>query len=118
VLGPFHNDSRFFEHGESISSVGAGESMLIRGTVKDRQGRPIVGALFDIWETNGNGKYDMQDSEAQGPDCRGRFYSDAEGKFFINGVRPVDYPVPYDGPVGIILSMLNRNAYRPAHVVW
>ncbi|KAH0847701.1 hypothetical protein AYO21_07690 [Fonsecaea monophora] len=116
VLGPFHNESHEFNHGDSISSVGAGESMLIRGTVKNRKGEPIQGALLDIWETNGNGKYDMQDPETGGPDCRGKFYTDAEGRFYINGVRPVDYPVPFDGPVGIVLDLLNRQAYRPAHV--
>ncbi|OQV02185.1 hypothetical protein CLAIMM_07423 [Cladophialophora immunda] len=116
VLGPFHNESHEFSHGDSISSVGAGQSMLIRGTVKNRQGEPIDGALLDIWETNGNGKYDMQDPETGGPDCRGKFYTDAEGRFYINGVRPVDYPVPFDGPVGVVLDLLNRQAYRPAHV--
>lgn len=117
VLGPFHNDSHFFENGDSISSTGAGESMLIRGTVKDLRGNAIQGALLDIWETNGNGHYDMQDPEKDGPDCRGRFYSDEQGRFYINGVKPVDYPVPYDGPVGKVLDLLNRQAYRPAHVV-
>ncbi|KAJ9271483.1 hypothetical protein DTO212C5_2275 [Paecilomyces variotii] len=116
VLGPFHNDSHFFENGDSISSTGAGESMLIRGTVKDLRGNAIQGALLDIWETNGNGHYDMQDPEKDGPDCRGRFYSDEQGGFYINGVKPVDYPVPYDGPVGKVLDLLNRQAYRPAHV--
>ncbi|KIY02058.1 uncharacterized protein Z520_02196 [Fonsecaea multimorphosa CBS 102226] len=116
VLGPFHNESHEFSHGDSISSVGAGQSMLIRGTVKNRKGEPIDRALLDIWETNGNGKYDMQDPETGGPDCRGKFYTDAQGRFYINGVRPVDYPVPFDGPVGIVLDLLNRQAYRPAHV--
>ncbi|KAL2218470.1 Intradiol ring-cleavage dioxygenase [Thermoascus aurantiacus ATCC 26904] len=116
VLGPFHNEAHFFQNGDSISSTDAGETMLIRGTVRDLRGKPVAGALLDIWETNGNGKYDMQDPERDGPDCRGKFYTDENGRFFINGVRPVDYPVPYDGPVGVLLDLLNRQAYRPAHV--
>lgn len=117
VLGPFHNEAHFFEHGESISSTGSGETMLIRGTVRDVRGNPIQKALLDIWETNGNGKYDMQDEDIHGPDCRGKFYTDEQGRFYINGVKPVDYPVPFDGPVGVVLDLLNRQAYRPAHVV-
>jgi protocatechuate 3,4-dioxygenase beta subunit len=117
VLGPFHNHSHEFEHGASISSAGAGDSMLIRGSVKDIRGKPVAKALLDIWETNSNGKYDMQDDDVHGPDCRGKFYTDEHGQFYINGVKPVDYPVPFDGPVGIVLGMLDRNAYRPAHVV-
>ncbi|KAL1968206.1 hypothetical protein VTN77DRAFT_2041 [Rasamsonia byssochlamydoides] len=116
VLGPFHNEAQFFEHGGSISSTGAGETMLIRGTVRDIRGDPVSKALLDIWETNGNGKYDMQDDDIQGPDCRGKFYTDDQGRFYINGVKPVDYPVPFDGPVGVVLDLLNRQAYRPAHV--
>ena len=116
-MGPFHNEARIFEHGDTISSVGAGESLLIRGTVKDLRGNPIAHSLLDIWETNGHGKYDMQDDDVDGPDCRGKFYTDDQGKFYINGVRPVDYPVPFDGPVGDLLDLLNRQAYRPAHVV-
>ncbi|KAL2014387.1 hypothetical protein VTN00DRAFT_1912 [Thermoascus crustaceus] len=116
VLGPFHNEAHLFENGDSISSNGAGETMLIRGTVRDLRGNPVKAALLDIWETNGNGKYDMQDPEKDGPDCRGKFYSGEDGSFYINGVRPVDYPVPYDGPVGVLLDLLNRQAYRPAHI--
>lgn len=91
--------------------------MLIRGSVKDLRGKPIAKCLLDIWETNGNGKYDMQDDSFDGPDCRGKFYTDEQGKFYINGVKPVDYPVPFDGPVGDLLELLNRQAYRPAHIV-
>lgn len=117
VLGPFHNFAHEFELGDSISSSGAGETMLIKGTVKDVRGNPIHRALLDIWETNGNGKYDMQDPDVQGPDCRGKFWTNRNGEFYINAVRPVDYPVPYDGPVGRIFRLLNRQPVRPAHVV-
>jgi len=31
-------------------------------------------------------------------------------------VRPVAYPIPDDGPVGLMLNKLNRHKFRPAHV--
>lgn len=118
VLGPFHNEAHEFQNGEAISSPGAiGEPMLIRGTVSDTNGNMISGAKVDIWQTNGNGFYDMQDPDKEGPDCRGIFYTDSEGKFALVGVRSVDYPIPNDGPVGILLRLLNRSSIRPAHVV-
>lgn len=118
VLGPFHNDAHEFENGQSIASKGAiGEPMLIHGTVSDIEGKPLSGALVDVWETNGNGFYDMQDPEKDEPDCRGIFHTDDQGKFALVGVRAVDYPIPYDGPVGVLLRLLNRSNIRPAHVV-
>lgn len=118
VLGPFHNEAHEFENGQSIASKGAiGEPMLIRGTVFDTDGNPLTGAAVDVWETNGNGFYDMQDPEKDEPDCRGIFHTDERGRFALVGVRAVDYPIPFDGPVGTLLRLLNRSNVRPAHVV-
>ena len=119
VLGPFHNEAHGFEHGQSIASKGAvGEPMLIRGTVKSStDGKGIPGVSVDVWETNGNGFYDMQDPQRDEPDCRGIFHTDTDGKFALVGVRSVDYPIPSEGPVGDLLRLLNRTNIRPAHVV-
>ncbi len=118
VLGPFHNEALDFQNGESISSIDIiGEPMLIRGTLRDINGAVISDGVVDVWETNGNGFYDMQDPDRDGLDCRGKFRTDSEGKFFLNGVRCVDYPIPDDGPVGVLVRLLNRTIIRPAHVV-
>ena len=118
VLGPFHNEAHEFENGQSIASKGTiGEPMLIRGTVSDISGNRLSGVSVDVWETNGNGFYDMQDPEKDEPDCRGIFHTDAKGRFALVGVRAVDYPIPLDGPVGKLLRLLNRTNVRPAHVV-
>ena len=118
MLGPFHNHAHEFENGQSIASKGAiGEPMFIHGTVSDTDGKPLSGISLDIWETNGNGFYDMQDPEKDEPDCRGIFRSDEKGRWALVGVRCVDYPIPFDGPVGVLLRLLNRSNIRPAHVV-
>jgi catechol 1,2-dioxygenase len=31
-------------------------------------------------------------------------------------VRPAGYPVPTDGPCGVLLKAQNRHPYRPAHI--
>jgi protocatechuate 3,4-dioxygenase beta subunit len=119
VLGPFHSeDTQVFTNGQSIGSSGViGELMLIHGTVRTTDGASIAGATVDIWETNGNGFYDMQDPSRSGPNCRGIFPTDSDGCFYLVGVKSVDYDIPSDGPVGSLLSLLNRNITRPAHVV-
>ncbi|KIW10349.1 hypothetical protein PV08_11311 [Exophiala spinifera] len=117
VLGPFHNDAAILDNGASIGSEGVvGEPMLIHGTVRSTDGEPIDGATVDVWETNGNGFYDMQDPNRDGPDCRGIFRTDAQGRYYLLGVKSVDYNIPNEGPVGKLLKVLDRNVTRPAHV--
>lgn len=119
VLGPFHSDeTRELKNGQAIASAGAvGEPMLIYGTVRATDGSLVEGATVDVWETNGNGFYDMQDPHRDGPDCRGVFRSDGRGRYCLLGVKSVDYNIPSDGPVGQLLDILDRNITRPAHVV-
>ena len=31
-------------------------------------------------------------------------------------MRPVPYPIPFDGPVGAMLSATGRHPWRPAHI--
>ncbi|KAK7890689.1 hypothetical protein LTR67_007898 [Exophiala xenobiotica] len=119
ILGPFHNDAaEQLENGRSIGSEGVvGEPMLIHGTVRSStNNEPIEGATVDVWETNGNGLYDMQDPQRDGPDCRGVFRTDKQGRFYLLGVKSVDYNIPDEGPVVKLLKILDRNVTRPAHV--
>lgn len=47
---------------------------------------------------------------------RGKFTTDADGKFSFRSVRPAGYPVPTDGPIGDLLRAQRRHPYRPAHI--
>jgi catechol 1,2-dioxygenase len=47
---------------------------------------------------------------------RGRFETDARGRFHFRTVRPAGYPVPTDGPCGELLRAQDRHPYRPAHI--
>ncbi len=38
------------------------------------------------------------------------------GSYSFIGIKPVSYPIPDDGPVGKMLSVLGRHPYRPAHM--
>ncbi|KAL7272660.1 hypothetical protein RUND412_004532 [Rhizina undulata] len=117
VLGPFHTaDAVEFGQGESICSEGKGEMCLVRCTLKDTNGKPIVGASIDIWETDDTGHYDTQYEGRDHPDCRGILRSDENGDFWFKAVRPVPYPIPHDGPVGGLLTALKRHPYRPSHM--
>ncbi|WP_377805796.1 intradiol ring-cleavage dioxygenase [Azospirillum sp. A29] len=116
VLGPFYVEGPPpFENGADLSGGMSGLPMLIHGSVATADGRPLVGAVIDIWHADDQGFYDVQ----QQPDMRagrGRLRTDADGRFRCWSVRPVPYPIPHDGTVGAMLELQGRHPYRPAHV--
>jgi protocatechuate 3,4-dioxygenase beta subunit len=117
VFGPFHLDGAPpKENGDSIVGNDDGDPLVLRGTVRNLDGEPIAGASLDIWEVGTNGLYDVQDPGKDGMDLRGVFTSDADGRYEVLTVRPIDYTIPDDGPVGKMLKAASRHPWRPAHI--
>ncbi|WP_298971855.1 intradiol ring-cleavage dioxygenase [uncultured Roseobacter sp.] len=118
VLGPFHvPDVPELPMGANICLDGKGDPMLIKGRILGTNGKPIAGAKIDVWQTNDDGFYDVQQKGIQ-PDfnLRGVFRTGNDGSYFFWGARPRFYPIPDDGPVGQLLGKLGRHPYRPAHL--
>jgi len=119
VLGPFYREGApLLESGASIAQRGEadGSSMFLHGVVRDAQGNPVANAELDVWETSKNGLYEQQDDAQPDMNLRGRFRTAADGSYAIRGVRPVSYPIPYDGPTGDLLQLMGRHPYRPGHI--
>jgi catechol 1,2-dioxygenase len=118
VLGPFHvADAPRYRHGANICLDGKGEPLLVTGRVTDTKGKPIAGALLDVWQANDEGFYDVQQKGLQPEmNLRGIFETDADGRYWFRSVRPKYYPIPDDGPVGKLLRQMGRHPYRPAHI--
>lgn len=118
VLGPFHvADAPKLEMGANLCRDGKGETCLYSGTVKDLNGKPIEGAVLDIWSDNAEGFYDVQQPDLQPEmNMRGRLTTGADGRFHFTSIRPVSYPIPTDGPVGKMLQNMSRHPYRPGHI--
>ena len=118
VLGPFYVDNPpEAQQGDDIARAGDGIPMLVDVKVTDTAGKPISGAVVDIWEGGPDGLYDVQRDLAPGEyDLRARFTADEEGRVRCWAAVPVSYPVPADGPVGDLLSTTGRHPWRPAHV--
>lgn len=118
VLGPFHvADAPELPMGADICLDQKGDPMLVRGTIRSTDGRPLAGAKIDVWQANDEGFYDVQQKGIQ-PDfnLRGVFRTGADGRYWFKGVKPKFYPIPDDGPVGKLLAALGRHPYRPAHL--
>lgn len=118
VLGPFHvADAPLRQMGDNINLDGKGEPLFMRGRVIDASGAAVGNATLDIWHSNAEGFYDVQQPGLQ-PDfnLRGRFVTGADGRYWFRSTRPEYYPIPDDGTVGKMLGKMKRHPYRPAHI--
>ena len=119
VLGPFYvGEHKVMPQGTDISPNLSGERMFVQSRVTDLSGKPLADVPVDVWHADDDGWYDSQkpDYETQGPSSRGRFITDADGRFFFRTILPCSYPIPTDGPVGQMILDLRRHPMRPAHV--
>ena len=118
VFGPFHRQNApELPWGGNIARFDKkGAPTLVSGRVVDLDGRPIAGALLDVWQAQTNGLYDSQDPNLHELHMRGKFHTDAEGRYLVRTVLPVNYPIPSDGPVGAMLRATGRHPWRPAHI--
>ncbi|KAI1502320.1 Intradiol ring-cleavage dioxygenase [Biscogniauxia marginata] len=131
ILGPFYRaDAPVLPNGSSIvSTATAGtawyaEAAPLLAYVSGRvlsgsgsgSGRPVAGATVDVWLAGPNGLYEQQDPAQPEMNLRGRFRTDAGGRYAVRCLRPTAYPIPADGPAGRLLALLDRHPYRPAHI--
>jgi len=118
LLGPFWRaNAPVCDSGESIArSETPGTPLEVSGTVRDGRGQPVANATIDVWQASPVGLYENQDEAQEDMNLRGRFKTDAEGRFHFRSVRPAGYPVPTDGPCGDLLRAQQRHPNRPAHL--
>ena len=115
VLGPFHvADAPELPMGANICLDRKGEDMVIHGRILDTDGKPIAGAVLDVWQANDEGFYDVQQKGIQ-PDfnLRGVFRTGADGRYWFRAVKPKYYPIPDDGPVGKLLARARPSSLPP-----
>jgi len=117
VLGPFHvSGAPELAYGGDMKRHYGGPMLLAEGVIKDTDGNPIAGAEIDIWQTAPNGLYASQDDEQDTYSFHGLMTVGEDGKYAFTTVKPVEYTVPSDGPVGDILRACGRHPWRPSHL--
>lgn len=94
--GPFYKPgapvrSTFLEPGM------LGTPLTLTGRVLDTNGRPLKGALLDVWHADHTGTYDNA-----GFRLRGLLYTDDGGRYTLRTIKPLYYGEPGD--------------MRPAHI--
>jgi len=118
LLGPFWraNSPRTANGGSIVRSPTLGPELFVTCEVVDAAGKSIADVDVDVWQSSPVGLYENQDDTQADMNLRGKFTTDAAGRFSFRSVKPAGYPVPTDGPVGDLLRAQNRHPYRPAHI--
>jgi len=116
VTGPFHiHGSPEFADGANMAQGAPGMPCFVSGFVRDLDGKPIAGAVLDVWQTDGEGLYEAQRDVDQ-PWLRGVYHTKVDGSFLIRTVTPIGYTIPMDGTIGELMKRTNISHYRPAHI--
>ena len=99
------NDLTAQHEGEAL-----GERIFVHGRVRDEDGRPVRGALVEVWQANAAGRYRHKVDRHDAPldpnfSGAGRLLTDDEGRYFFKTIKPGPYPWGN-----------HYNAWRPAHI--
>ncbi len=118
LAGPFFRpDAPLLAAGADICLDGRGDRLDVTGRVSDATGKPVPGALVEVWHANGEGLFENQEPDQQPEfNLRGKFIADDGGRFEFRSIKPKGYRLPQDGPVGQLLNALGYSMARPAHL--
>jgi protocatechuate 3,4-dioxygenase, beta subunit len=108
MLGELDDDliHNFAKPGESA----VGSRIIVYGRVLDERGKPVPGALIEVWQANAGGRYRHTRDGYLAPldpnfgGC-GRTITGGDGGYAFRTIQPGAYPWP-NGP----------NDWRPAHI--
>ncbi|WP_338524333.1 dioxygenase [Pseudomonas batumici] len=96
------------EHAPIVHDLGAdlsaeldGPKGYVRGAIRDVKGNPIPYASLEVSLAGG---------------ASALFQADERGQYHFSTLLPDNQRIPHDGPVGQMLTALNRHAWRPAHL--
>ena len=108
ALGPGDDDLLTNHAAPGESAIG--ERIVVMGRVLDEAGRPVPGALLEVWQANAGGRYrHHRDGYLAALDPNfggcGRCVSGEDGSYAFRTIRPGPYPWPN-----------GANDWRPAHI--
>jgi hydroxyquinol 1,2-dioxygenase len=120
LLGPFWRpDAPLMSSGSCIvrgTKEAHGAKLVVNASVIDVSGAAVAEAEIDVWHSSNEGFYENQDPEQADMNLRARFMTDELGKFSFETIKPIGYPIPVNGPVGVFLKLQGRHNMRPAHI--
>jgi catechol 1,2-dioxygenase len=118
IEGPLYVAGAPLSEGEARMDDGTdpGTPMYLHGRVVDVYGKPVAGAVVDLWHANTKGTYSYFDSSQSEFNLRRRIVTDADGCYRARSIVPSGYGCPPDGTTQEVLDQLGRHGNRPAHI--
>lgn len=117
VFGPFFlEEAPRYELGADVSNGAKGAPCWVEGRILGMEGEPIPNATINVWQADDDGLYDVQYEDLGHSQARGILKSDAQGRYYFKTIVAEPYPIPTDGPVGVLLNATKRHPWRPAHL--
>lgn len=93
-----------------------GEVLFMEGRIADVSGKPVAGAIVDVWHANSHGFYSHFGPPQTPYNLRRRIETNAEGRYRFRTIMPSGYAVPPGGSADKLMGQLGRHGHRPAHI--
>lgn len=93
-----------------------GDVVVMEGRVLDTDGRPVAGALVDVWHANEKGRYSHFDPDQAPYHLRRKIRTGADGSYRFRSFLCPGYGIPPEGPIFDLFQALGRHGQRPAHI--
>jgi catechol 1,2-dioxygenase len=93
-----------------------GELMVMEGRVVSIDGKPVAGAVVDVWHANELGRYSHFDPDQPEYALRRRIETDAQGRYRFRSFLPPGYAIPPNSPTSELFAAIGRHGNRPAHI--
>jgi catechol 1,2-dioxygenase len=118
IEGPLYVAGAPLVKGEARLDDGSetGEILFMGGRVLDVGGKPIAGAIVEVWHADTKGNYSYFDPTQTPYNLRRRIETGADGSYRFRSIMPSGYGCPPGGPTQKLLDLLGRHGKRPAHI--
>jgi len=118
IEGPLYITDAPLSKGEARLDQDADQGLVLfmEGQVTDTHGKPVPGAIVDVWHANTKGGYSHFDPSQSPYNLRRRIETDSDGRYRFRSILPSGYGCAPDSPTQELLSALGRHGQRPAHI--
>ena len=118
IEGPLYIAGAPLSKGEARLDDGTdqGEVLFMEGQVRDVSGKPVAGAMVDVWHANTMGNYSHFDPTQAAYNLRRRIETDKDGRYRFRSIMPSGYACPPGSQTEKLLHAMGRHGNRPAHV--
>ncbi len=118
IEGPLYVEGAPLSKGEARLDDGTddGEILFMEGQVFDIDGKPLSGAVVDVWHANSFGFYSFFGPPQSSFNLRRRIETDRDGRYRFRSIMPSGYGCPPGSNTETLLANMGRHGQRPAHI--